>query len=458
MRSSTETLTSSPDISLNYQNLKEELFWLKEVMTHQLHSHFKQPSEFESIDKILPPQIDINNSTYFRFLVDNNLNFEERLILILVLSTHISPNFLDSLIQELISSSGEFPQIGGVRGKNFRGFLPTGETALFLLAGGELAKRFEIQKLFDSEHFFAKNQMLWLEEPPSGEPLMSGKIIISQEYVDLFTFGKISSPRFSISFPAQRIETRMEWEDLVLNEDTMNQVKELEVWIKYGQALMKDWGMEKRLNPGFRVLFHGPPGTGKTLTASLLGKYTGKEVYKIDLSMVVSKFIGETEKNLANLFDKAENKDWILFFDEADALFGKRTSVRDAHDKYANQEVSFLLQRTESYSGLVILATNLKNNIDDAFARRFQSHIYFPSPAYGERLKIWQKAFPENVKLEDQIQLPAISRQYELTGANIMNAVQHACLQTLASGSKKVVWKNLLSGIQKEYSKEGKNI
>src|SRR5690606_1665724 len=152
---------------------------------------------------------------------------------------------------------------------------------------------------------------------------------------------------------------------------------------------MKDWGMEKRLNPGFRVLFHGPPGTGKTLTASLLGKYTGKEVYKIDLSMVVSKFIGETEKNLANLFDKAENKDWILFFDEADALFGKRTNVRDAHDKYANQEVSFLLQRTETYAGLVILATNFKNNIDDAFARRFQSHIYFPSPAFGERLKIW---------------------------------------------------------------------
>ncbi|MCK5104879.1 MAG: ATP-binding protein, partial [Cyclobacteriaceae bacterium] len=180
--------------------------------------------------------------------------------------------------------------------------------------------------------------------------------------------------------------------------------------------------------------------------------------YKIDLSMVVSKFIGETEKNLANLFDKAENKDWILFFDEADALFGKRTSVRDAHDKYANQEVSFLLQRTETYTGMVILATNFKSNIDVAFTRRFQSHIYFSPPKYDDRFKLWKKAFPEKVKLEKKIDLSSIARQYELTGANIINIVQYTCLKALSKQQKVLLFDDLIDGIRKEISKEGKAV
>ena len=126
------------------------------------------------------------------------------------------------------------------------------------------------------------------------------------------------------------------------------------------------------------ILFSGAPGTGKKTLASLIGQQSGKEVYRIDLSMVVSKYIGETEKNLSKVFDAAEHKNWILFFDEADALFGKRTNVRDAHDKYANQEVAYLLQRIENYNGLVILATNMKSNIDEAFTRRFQTIINFP--------------------------------------------------------------------------------
>ena len=149
------------------------------------------------------------------------------------------------------------------------------------------------------------------------------------------------------------------------------------------------------------MLFHGPPGTGKTLTAGLLGKIAQKDVYRIDLSMVISKYIGETEKNLARLFDKAERKDWILFFDEADSLFGKRGQVKDAHDKYANQEVSYLLQRVEAYNGLVILASNFKNNIDEAFLRRFQSIIYFPLPA-KEELELglgWRVSWPKDQNL-----------------------------------------------------------
>ncbi len=390
------------------------------------------------------------------FALQHQLKEAEITLLLIALAPHLQSDFYDSLIQESLPQPGDFPQIGGVRGKNFRGFLPTGETALFLLAGDDPEKRLEVQKLFSEDHFFAKKRILWLEEVPEGEPVMSGRIILSQEYVDLFTTGKVARPRFSMNFPAQLLETSLEWDDLVLHSDTLEQIKELEVWVKHGDTLLRDWEMHRKLKPGYRALFYGPPGTGKTLTASLLGKYTGKDVYRIDLSMMVSKFIGETEKNLSNLFSKAENKDWILFFDEADALFGKRTSVRDAHDKYANQEVSYLLQRVEHYNGLVILATNFKSNIDEAFSRRFQSIIYFPMPGTGERLRLWQKAFPEKIQLARDINLPTFAQKYELTGAEIINVVQYACLRALDRADEQILFADLHDGIKKEFQKEGR--
>lgn len=277
-----------------------------------------------------------------KFASQHQLSKEEIIILWIALAAHIKGDLFDSAVQKQLTTSGDFPGLGGTRGKNFRGFLPTGETAVFLLAGNDLGKRFEVQQVFSPDHLFAKNNIVRLEEVPPGEPVMSGKIILSQEYVELFTTGNATRPHFNSSFPARLIQTELEWNDLVLGEEVMQHIKELEQWLRYNKTLLLDWGMGKRLKKGYRVLFHGPPGTGKTLTASLLGKYTGREVYKIDLSMVVSKYIGETEKNLENLFAKAETKNWILFFDEAGALFGKRTNIQNSHDRYANQEVSYL--------------------------------------------------------------------------------------------------------------------
>lgn len=429
-----------------------EFQYLEQLIIFRLNRHFNDQHDTE-----LPSFPSVHQwSLHLPKVIKSKLNKEEATLLLIALAPHVQPDLFDSVIENRLQHSGDFREIGGVRGKNFRGFLPTGETALFILAGNDLKKRLEIQKLLDADHFLGKQQILWLEELPIGEPVMSGKMMMSQEYVELLTTGVISKPRFGLNFPAQRLETQQEWNDLVLPEETMKQVEELKIWIRHHQTLFNEWGMAKKLKPGYKVLFHGPPGTGKTMTASLLGKYTGKDVYKIDLSMVVSKFIGETEKNLANLFDKAENKDWILFFDEADALFGKRTNVRDAHDKYANQEVSFLLQRIENYEGLVILATNFKSNIDDAFTRRFHAHIYFPPPKYQERLQLWQKTLPEKITLENHTELPVMARQYELTGAQIINIVQYVCLQAISKEESRILWSDLMEGIRKEYSKEGK--
>lgn len=216
--------------------------------------------------------------------------------------------------------------------------------------------------------------------------------------------------------------------------------------------------MKKHIKQGYRSLFYGPPGTGKTLTATLLGKYTGKEVYRVDLSQTVSKYIGETEKNLSKLFDKAENKNWILFFDEADALFGKRTDIRDAHDKYANQEVAYLLQRVEAYNGLVILASNQRTNIDEAFTRRFQSIIHFPFPRIEERLALWQKTLPQQTNVAADVNWPQIAARFELTGANIVNVVQHSLLTMLANGKQSLDYQQIEMGIVRELVKEGKLI
>lgn len=390
------------------------------------------------------------------FIVRHQVSALELTVLLIALAPHVQPELFDAAIQTQIQNSGDFPKIGGVRGKNFRGFLPTGQTALFLLGAEDLQTRFYMQNVFSADHFFAKNKILWLEDVPTGEPAMSGRIILSTDYLELLTTGKTHRPHFNAGFPAKFIQTKLGWDDLVLNEEVKQQIRELEGWLQYQHVLMNDWNMKNRLTKGYRVLFHGPPGTGKTLTATLLGKYTNREVYRIDLSMVVSKYIGETEKNLENLFAKAEAKQWILFFDEADALFGKRTNVRDAHDKYANQEVSYLLQRVEDFDGLVILATNMKNNIDDAFIRRFNAIVKFSMPDDSERAEIWRKCFPSNIRFEEDKDIPQLVKRYELSGGNITNIVQYACLKAIEKKGETIYLQDVLSGIKREMHKEGK--
>lgn len=419
---------------------------------------------FGAETRTVPPELPLLNgvpSPFGAFTLEHQLNRDEILLLLLALAPHVQPTFYEAIILERIPQSGDFPDFGGVRGKQFRGILPTGETAVFVLAGRDLQRRFEVQELFGADHLFYRKRILWLEDVPAGEPRMSGKIVLSREYIELFTTGKVARPHFSTEFPAVRVTTRLDWEDLILPDSVKEQIIDLQNWIKYNPRLLSDWGMGKRLKPGFRVLFHGPPGTGKTLTAGLLGKYTQKDVYRIDLSKVVSKYIGETEKNLASLFDRAEDKDWILFFDEADSLFGKRTGVRDAHDKYANQEVSYLLQRMEEYNGLIILASNFKSNIDDAFMRRFNTVIKFPLPDRRDREEIWRRVLPPGIPVEqDQQQqpmdLPWLASKYELSGGHIVNAMHFACLKALSVEKEIIHWGHLLDGIKREFEKEGK--
>ena len=441
---------------MKQQSLQPYLNYLKEVIACRLQHHFSGSNDVLVLPDSKPVLVQTPAAALTLFIKKHKLAPPELITLLLALAPHVDAVFLDSAIQALLPADGNFPHLGGYRGKNHRGFLPTGETALFMVAGTHTDAKLSAASFFSPEHVFAQQQVLWLETVPAAEPQMSGALCMSVEYIELFVKGTHSHPKLSLDFPAQYLTTAMEWNDLVLPEAAIRQIDDLITWINHHDTLMNDWGMAKKLKPGYRAFFHGPPGTGKTLTASLLGKRTNKDVFRIDLSMVISKYIGETEKNLSRLFDKAEHKDWILFFDEADALFSKRTNVRDAHDKYANQEASYLLQRIEQFNGLVILATNFKNNIDDAFIRRFQCVVHFTLPTISERWLIWDQAFPEAVERGADIDLEAIAGRYELSGSAIMSIVQYVCLQALQAGTNLVSNEMLQEAIRREYLKEGK--
>ncbi len=251
---------------------------------------------------------------------------------------------------------------------------------------------------------------------------------------------------------AYHMATQKRWSDIVLNASTLEQLTSLKDWVKHHQVEIIDKANKRY--PGYRALFYGPPGTGKSFTAAVIGNELKVPVYRIDLSSAVSKYIGETEKNLDTLFNRAEDKGWILFFDEADALFGKRTEVKDSHDRYANEEISYLLQKIEDYNGLAILASNLKSNIDDAFIRRFQSVIFFPLPSAAERKKLWLLGLTGNKLVEERIDLNAIAEQYELSPASIIHIAHSINDNALSNVTAAATYNLLVKEIENEYSKQ----
>jgi SpoVK/Ycf46/Vps4 family AAA+-type ATPase len=237
--------------------------------------------------------------------------------------------------------------------------------------------------------------------------------------------------------PAQPLTTLLEWDDLVLDAATLKDVGDIVGWARHEAALMDDWGLRKRLKPGYRCLFHGPPGTGKTLAAALIGKALGREVSRVDLSKVVSKYIGETEKQLDDLFDQARLRNWILFFDEADAIFGKRTAVRDAHDRFADQQTAYLLQRIEDHIGVVIAASNLDSHLDETFVRRLQSVVRFALPDAEQRARLWRDCLKDKPVAAD-IDLRPVAKDYVLSGGAIVEAVRHACLRAVERNPSRI--------------------
>lgn len=275
---------------------------------------------------------------------------------------------------------------------------------------------------------------------------------------DLNTAARLQSNR-RLAAIAQKITPHYQWDDIVLPPDRLQQLREICNYVKYSALVYQQWGFDGKLSmgKGLNALFAGPSGTGKTMAAEIIAGELGLDMYKIDLSGVISKFIGETEKNLAHIFTEAETSNAILFFDEADALFGKRSEVRDSHDRYANIEISYLLQRMEEYDGVVILATNLRKNMDDAFVRRIHFSVDFPFPAERERKRIWNAIWPENIPRSNALDLEFMARRFEMAGGNIRNVALAAAFLAADDGEV-VTMSHLIHGMRREYQKMGKVI
>ena len=273
---------------------------------------------------------------------------------------------------------------------------------------------------------------------------------------DLYKACRLQSNR-KLATLAQKITPHYKWDDIVLPSDRLEQLKEICNYVKYRSLVYDEWGFDSKLSmgKGLNALFAGPSGTGKTMAAEIMAGELGLDLYKIDLSSVVSKYIGETEKNLARIFAEAETSNAILFIDEADALFGRRSEVRDSHDRYANIEISYLLQKMEEYEGVVILATNLRKNMDDAFVRRMHFAIEFPFPTENERRRIWAQIWPDDTPRSSDLDPDFMAGRFEVAGGNIRNiALAAAFLAADDGGAVNMV--HFTRATQREYQKMGK--
>lgn len=445
--------------SANALVLEHELEWFDRVLNFRIENYFaKDRSDANGVYELQPPALDNDASGYAQIVREFAMGFDERLLFILCLIPHVRPQMLDIFLSPSPATNRAYTEFGGWKGKSHTGFLPTAETAVFLLAGQDLQRRFAALQLFDDKHYFTRAGIIKIEHQALGEPFLNAAISLATEYLHRCTHGQLHKPDYSMEFPAKLITSKLTWDDLVLSHEVMEEIDHINTWLRQSKEIVAQWHLEKTVKPGYRSLFFGPPGTGKTLTATLIGASAGVDVYRIDLSMVVSKYIGETEKNLASVFDQAENKNWILFFDEADSLFGKRTQASSSNDRHANQEISYLLQRVEDFPGVVILASNIKANIDEAFARRFQSIVYFPLPDEVDRLRLWRGLYPDASMLGEDVDLAVLAQKYELAGGSLTNVARFAAIRATRMNRQHITQSDLLLGINKELLKEGRTL
>ena len=420
-----------------------ELDWLGQAIEARVRHFFQTPeADFTHAD---PPPV-IPDSALGHLIVSVGLDVQARLILALALAAETAPALLDPFFVRNGAIERIFTEFGGAR-TEIGGFLPTIDTALFLVAGNQTPARIAAMGLLRPDHPLRARAGLRVDDRVIRLPVHQAMMLCD---------GQVPAPDFSAEFPARRLQTQLDWDDLVLPDPVRDKIEQILGWLTHEQKILSDWGLSRNLGQGFRALFHGPPGTGKTLTAALLGKRTGQPVFRVDLSMVISKYVGETEKNLAGVFDQAAERGWILFFDEADALFGNRGNGGSAQDRYANQEVAYLLQRIEDCPGLVILATNLRGNIDAAFFRRFHVGVYFPHPTATERAKLWGSLLGGQVPLSDDVAIPELAENFELSGGAINNVVRHAAITALRQGADAISRRDLFEAVTAELQKEGR--
>lgn len=424
--------------------LIDELNWLESCIDIRIK---RSSSSLEN--DLPPPPVIAAGSAYASFVQSNNLSANERLVLALCLAPHLRPN----MFNELADDVEIFRRVKLAKSQSGIALLPTAETALFIIAGEDIDLRLRAGVIFETEHLFYKQSVISIGETPKEEPVFNGIISLSSSFADLFIRNKYSRPRFSSDFPAHLLQTRLDWDDLLLMPSTKARLEEAKAYLRHYQTLVSEWGMQKHAKPGCRILFYGDSGTGKTLAATLLGKHLNRDVYSVDISAVSSKYVGETTKRLDSLFNIAESKGWIIFIDEGDALLGQRRATDaggNGASHYANQDTAFLLQRIEQYDGIIIVATNFRGNIDQAFTRRFQYMVKFQAPDPQMQYQLWMENLPKKCPLAPGIDLMMLIQRHPLSPASIINVIFRLSVLALQKGAQQISLEDLSLCIKDE--------
>lgn len=442
-------------ILANLEVIAEEVEWLSRIIETRLA--LLEGAEDVSLDALeLSKLPDVRGSkAAYALVIDKlKLSYEERLLFILSFIPYYNPALLTKYFRaEQHTLQVKYPEVGGFIKGMSRQFVPTIQTFQFLLCGDdhqEATKNTLLlrakSKLF-TDGIVKEQSVHSMAEPENDHEEI---LTVSGEYIDHLRSSKVPRPKFGPTFPAQLVESNYDWDDVVFHEMTRQQFEPLMDWLRNQEVLSMRSNKWKVVAP---ILFYGSPGTGKSMTAQLIGKTLGRDVFRVDLSMIVSKYVGETEKNLAHLFNKAENKDWVLFFDEADGLFAKRTGVSNANDKWANMGVNYLLQRMESFKGISILATNIKENLDPAMSRRFRYMVKFPRPRPIEQRQLWKKLLPSYYSYADDVNMTLLCQE-SLSGANISNIILDCAVSAEKLKTDKISMQMIHQCVIRELQKE----
>lgn len=407
--------------------LLTEQAWLRACIASRIAVCKKEIPGDSDIFKLNPPPAIDSSDEYALLIQKHNFNPEERLLLALAISNHVDPRTLNGFM--------ETPQLQMLsrvlKSENGLSISPTAETFFFLAAGENNSSYLSFHKYFSTDHPFYRESILDLSESPAGISKFDGALNVPVSYRELLLYNKYQPPRFSSEFPAHLLTTKLSWPDLVLQPYTQNALDEMKNRLVH-ESDVRSWKtvtgiLGDHMRPGMRVLLYGASGQGKTLTTALFGKLLKREVYRIDLSAIISKYVGETSKNLRNLFDTAERKDWIIFIDEGDALLGMRADLSTSQSSTAqsnNHDVAYILQRIETFDGIIIVATNLAHNIDAAFERRFEGRILYQPLNTENQMKVWNNVWPEKLNMEAGARVDVLLVDNSLSPASIVNVIQ----------------------------------
>lgn len=421
---------STPNESLHAQALEVEMQWLSEVIDVRLKQHFQQ----EADEAIPPPPELLLDSALLSVIREQGWGAPERLLLALALAPQLRPELLDVLLIRNQNLERGFTEFGGVKGSAHSGFIPTGETASFLFAGSSLEKRFALMQILGRNHSFHLREILALEPSPEGEPVLSGRLTLSAEWLRHLCTGETAKPSFSSEFPAQLVTTPLGWDELVLDESTLNQLDLLSLWWRRRLDWMRTSEISSHWKPGLRVSLHGPAGAGKTLSALLLGKQLSLDVYKVDLKLIGAWNSGCVQHGLDRIFERATNRQWILLIENGGLLLDDEVTATQASN------FAYLRMHLTNFPGLVLLES--RQSIADEPGLS-DIVVEFGLPDVEQRLKLWKTYLPE-AKMDGDVRLDDLSARYAITGAQIANVVLRAFLHSAQQGNSRIEHSDLV--------------